>query len=184
MKDNTSYYVILGILSFGKCSGYEIKKRIENEIGYFYKVSNGQIYPALKKLLQQNYASYSVEKSEGKPYKKVYAITDQGNVVLREWLDRSDYPHNEFLLRLYFGSVRPISKNIEMINAYKAVKEKHLEDYDKIAEYFKRNASDKLQDHYCYFTVRYGQLMVQAYLDWCREVVDALEELDKNNKNQ
>ena len=29
MKDNTSYYVILGILSFGECSGYEIKRKLK-----------------------------------------------------------------------------------------------------------------------------------------------------------
>lgn len=182
MKDNTSYYVILGILSFGECSGYDIKKKIENEIGYFCKVSNGQIYPVLKKLLQQKNASYSVKKSDGKPYRKVYSITDQGYAVLKEWLDRKDYPHNEFLLRLYFGSIRPISRNIEMINDFKAVKEKHLETYNNILEYFNLNTIDKLQDYYSYFTLRYGHLMAKAYIDWCNEVVDTLQELDKENK--
>ena len=38
------------------------------------------------------------------------SITDQGYAVLKEWLDRTDYPHNEFLLRLYFGSIRPIKQ--------------------------------------------------------------------------
>lgn len=182
MKDNISYYVILGILSFGECSGYEIKKKIENEIGYFYKISNGQIYPVLKKLLQQNNASYRVEKSDRKPYRKVYSITDQGYAVLREWLDKTDYPHNEFLLRLYFGSIRPISKNIEMVNDFKAVKERHLETYNNISEYFNLKTIDKLQDYYSYLTLRHGQLIAKAYIDWCNEVVDILQELDKENE--
>jgi PadR family transcriptional regulator AphA len=182
MKDNTSYYVILGILSFGECSGYDIKKKIENEIGYFYKVSNGQIYPVLKRLLQQKNASYCVEKNDSKPYRKVYSITDQGYEVLKEWLDRTDYPHNEFLLRLYFGSIRLISKNIDMINDFKAAKERHLETYHGIQEHFNLNTINKQQDYYSYFTLRYGQLMSKAQIEWCNEVVDMLQELDKKNK--
>lgn len=182
MKDSTSYYVILGLLSFGECSGYEIKKKIENEIGYFYKVSNGQIYPVLKKLLQQNNASYRVEKSDGKPYRKVYSITEQGYAALKEWLDKTDYPHNEFLLRLYFGSIRPISRNIEMIKDFMAAKEKHLETYNNIQKYFNLDTIDKLQHYYSYFTLRYGHLMAKAYIDWCNEVVDTLQELDKESK--
>ena len=69
-----------------------------------------------------------------------------------------------------------------MINDFKAVKEKHLEAYNHIQEYFNLKTIDKLQDYYSYFTLRYGHLMAKAYIDWCNEVVDTLQELDKENK--
>jgi PadR family transcriptional regulator AphA len=180
MKENTSYYVILGILSLGECSGYDIKKKIGNAIGYFYKVSNGQIYPVLKKLVSQKYADFRVEKSEGKPYRKVYSITDQGFAVLKEWLDSRDNQHNnELLLKLYFGSVQPISKNIQMIDEYKKIKEKHLEAYDNIAAYFNPGTINTPQEYYSYFTLRFGQVTAKAYIDWCSEVESILQEMDK-----
>jgi DNA-binding PadR family transcriptional regulator len=182
MKENTSYYVILGILSFGECSGYEIKKKIDSAIGHFFKISNGQIYPVLNKLVEQKYASYVVEKDDGKPYRKVYSITDQGYAVLKEWLEREDKQHSEFLIKLYFGSILPIRKNIKMIGDYKSIKEKHLESYHHIAEYFNLETIDKLQDYYSYFTLRYGQIMAQAYINWCDEVMDILGKLDEHKK--
>lgn len=184
MKDNTSYYVILGILSFGECSGYDIKKRIENEIGYFYKVSNGQIYPVLKKLLLQKNASYTVEKEDGKPYRKVYSITEQGYGVLKEWLDRKDHQSNELLLRLYFGSIQPIGKSIQLINDFKAIKEKYLETYNHIEEGFNMSTIEKPQEYYSYFTLRYGQLLTKAYIDWSNEVLSTLQDMEKASEKQ
>ncbi len=181
MKESTSYYVILGIISFGDCSGYDIKKKIDNEIGNFYKVSNGQIYPILKKLVLQKNTTFITEKNDGKPDRKIYAITDQGRAVLKEWMEE-DVVNNELLLKLYFGSNEPISRNIKIVEDLKKTKVKHLKAYDQIAEYFNLSTINQKQDYYSYFTLRYGQTITKAYIDWCDEVIDILEKLDKPQK--
>ncbi len=180
MKESTSYYVILGILSFGDCSGYDIKRKIENEIGYFYKVSNGQIYPVLKKLVAQGNATYSTEKNDGKPDRKVYSITDQGLAVLKEWLEiRMDYQHNnELLLKLFFGSNEPINQNLRLINDFKKLYQNKLDTYNNISEHFNLSTIDKLHGFYNYFTLRFGQLITEAYIDWSDEVIGVLQELN------
>ncbi len=177
MKESTSYYVILGILSFGEFSGYDIKRRIENEIGHFYKVSNGQIYPVLKKLVLQKNATCVTEKGDGRPDRKVYTITEQGLAVLKEWLENDT--GSELLLRLFFGSNLPISKNLELINDIKKKKESHLETYNNIANIFNLSTISETRDYYSYFTLRFGQLLSNAYIDWCNEVTGILHLLDK-----
>jgi len=52
MKENKSKYAIMGMLSMGPVSGYDIKKRFEESLSYFWNESYGQIYPILKKITQ------------------------------------------------------------------------------------------------------------------------------------
>ncbi len=179
MKEGTSYYVILGIISLSDCSGYDIRKKIDHEIGYFYKVSNGQVYPVLRKLVQQKNATFTIEKNDGKPDRKVYAITDQGAAVLKGWLESRHESENELLLKLYFGSNETIGHNIKLLLDYKSAKEACLAAYNKISEYFNLSTIDKQSDYYSYFTLRFGQLIAKAHIDWSDEVINTLRELDR-----
>lgn len=181
-KECTSYYVLLGILSLGASSGYDIKKKIESEIGYFYKVSNGQIYPLLRKLVGENSATFVTEKNVGRPDRKVYTITEKGLGILRQWVtapvDVQIDNENELLLKLYFGSVEPIGYNIALLTQFKEIKEKNLQAYNAIAEKFNLGTVNTLSDYYSYFTLRFGQLVARAYLEWSGEVIGVLKDLE------
>ncbi len=178
-KDNTCYYVILGILSLRPGSGYDIKKTIEYGIGYFYKVSNGQVYPVLKKLMDENHVTCLIQKNEGKPDRKTYTITESGLRVFKNWLETPAFANDgEMLLKLYFGSIEPIKYNIELLTHIKEVKVKQQVAYEEIADRFDTAARAHLSNYYSYFTLRFGQIMTQAYIDWSQEVIDTLREFD------
>jgi len=178
-KDNTCYFVILGILSLRPGSGYDIKKTIESGIGYFYKVSNGQIYPILKKLLNESAVIYTLERNDGKPDKKTYTITQRGLEVFRKWLELPNFNKEEdLLLRLYFGSMEPTKHNVALLNRITEIKEKNLAAYNHIAEKFDLTSRTYLPNVYSYFTLRYGQIIAQATIDWSKEVIGALKELE------
>ena len=49
-RGNRTTHAILGFLTWGPMSGYEIRKRVEESIGNFWSVSFGQIYPELRRL--------------------------------------------------------------------------------------------------------------------------------------
>jgi hypothetical protein len=44
-RATTSRYALLGMLSLGPGSGYDLKKRIEGSLAHFWSESYGQIYP-------------------------------------------------------------------------------------------------------------------------------------------
>jgi len=51
MERSQTAYVILGILAIhDNQSGYEIRKTIQQSVGFFWGESYGQIYPTLKRL--------------------------------------------------------------------------------------------------------------------------------------
>lgn len=104
-KENKSKYALLGVLSLGSMSGYDLKKTIEESVGYFWKENYAQIYPMLKVLEHEGLAVGSTEKHEGKPDRRVYTITEHGKEVLKDWLVEPfggmQVERNELLLKLF-----------------------------------------------------------------------------------
>src|SRR5580698_5529051 len=95
---------LLGLLSMGPMSGYEIRQLIEESIGNFWSESYGQIYPALKRMVADGLAEMKEERAEGRPLKKVYSLTERGRERLREWLDlpvAEQVSRNELLLKMF-----------------------------------------------------------------------------------
>jgi PadR family transcriptional regulator, regulatory protein AphA len=50
---NRTSYAILGLLSQGPKSGYEIKQVVERTISHFWKESYGHLYPTLSRLMDE-----------------------------------------------------------------------------------------------------------------------------------
>lgn len=73
--------LILAILNFQEATGYEIKKlSTEGVYSYFVEISYGSIYPTLSKLEADDLVTVRAEVQDGKPDRKVYAITDAGRI--------------------------------------------------------------------------------------------------------
>jgi PadR family transcriptional regulator, regulatory protein AphA len=105
--------ICLSILYTEESTGYEIRKlSTEGEYSYFVDASFGAIYPALQKLEADGLVTSRVEQQDGKPAKKIYAITPAGR---REFIDSlfdklgEDEFRSEFLLFLRFAAELPQS---------------------------------------------------------------------------
>lgn len=69
----------LAILYDCEATGYEIRKlSTEGEYAYFVEASFGSIYPALARLEADGLVTSRVEQQNGRPAKKIYAITEDG----------------------------------------------------------------------------------------------------------
>ena len=53
---NHTTYAILGILTTNCRSGYAIKQLIDRSLNHFWKISYGQIYPTLKRIVDDGLA--------------------------------------------------------------------------------------------------------------------------------
>src|SRR5215475_5686992 len=80
-------FPILGFLMDSEATGYDLKRRFRDPVGFFYRVSDGSLYPALKKLARDGLVTVRGER-HGRRARKVYAITEQGRArflkMLRE----------------------------------------------------------------------------------------------------
>ncbi len=74
---------VLSILSRKDCYGYELV----NEISHNITISEGTIYPLLRRLMNEGmFTTYLKESSEGPP-RKYYTLTEEGRRVQRELVD-------------------------------------------------------------------------------------------------
>ncbi len=106
-KQSDTKYAILGLLTTGCRTGYSIKQLIDQSLNHFWKISYGQIYPALKQLVDDGLATVTDTTQDGKPDKKEYFLTPKGELELQTWLQLpiKEIPteKNEVLLKIFFS---------------------------------------------------------------------------------
>lgn len=98
--------VCLGMLTDGRASGYDLKKQFESSFGHFFAAGYGSIYPALSTLAKEGLVECEEIAQDGRPDRKVYAITDKGREQLLAALDNPAPTHkirSEFLATMCFA---------------------------------------------------------------------------------
>src|SRR5947208_2564635 len=96
--------VILGMIAFGKRTGYDIKVFVDRTTRHFWAASYGQIYPELKRLEEQGLVRGQPEPSGGRA-RTVYELTEAGVAALEGWLSSDAEPlyelRDEGMLKLF-----------------------------------------------------------------------------------
>ncbi|MDI3403648.1 PadR family transcriptional regulator [Streptomyces cavernicola] len=67
-------------------SGYELARRFERSIGYFWTATHQQIYRALKRMETDGWVDVREVPQRGRPDKKEYSVADLGRAALTSWL--------------------------------------------------------------------------------------------------
>jgi DNA-binding PadR family transcriptional regulator len=170
-------YIILGMLTLGDQSGYEIAKMIKSSTHYFWAESMGQIYPALAQCLKEGLITCK-ESSQSKRVKKTYAITALGKKALAAWLKKEPQPtlvRNELLLKLFFGRNVDNRDNIKHILHQKNLLESELQTCQEIRQQILSQNKSAIDAKYWLITVDYGLKVIQAELGWCNDTLKVLE---------
>ncbi|MBJ7340772.1 PadR family transcriptional regulator [Mycolicibacterium sp.] len=79
-------HAILVSLSEQTGSGYELARRFDRSIGYFWAATHQQIYRTLRTMEDDGWVHVEVVAQHGKPDKKVYGVTDTGRDALSQWI--------------------------------------------------------------------------------------------------
>ena len=128
--------VILGLLSHEDLTGYDIKKRIDGAISFFWKGSFGNIYPALKGMENQGLITKN-DTSVGGREKTTYHITESGSDALKDWLKEEQASNElkyETLLKLFFGGAESREISIHNIEVFEEQIQKDLKVLKKYSE--------------------------------------------------
>lgn len=169
-KENKSRFAILGMLTYGPASGYDIKKTMQGSTAYFWRESDSSIYPMLKELTRDGLVKVSTE-SQGQRERKVYTITKAGRDLLVKWLEApadETFVRNELLLKLFFSNLVPEKQTRKKIAEFKKQllrKKVILQEIEKSLQGEKSESQP-----YWLMTLRYGQLQVETALKWCTEI--------------
>jgi DNA-binding PadR family transcriptional regulator len=74
-------YALLGLLSKGQQHGYELTHAFapDQELGAICRLEQSQLYAFLKKLEHLGYLEGTLEAQEGRPARRMLALTPAGN---------------------------------------------------------------------------------------------------------
>ncbi len=173
----TTTEALLGMLSLGAMSGYEIRQRIEVSIGNFWSESFGQIYPALAKLRRQGLVE--VEET-GRAGRKVYSLTPMGRERLAAWLavmPVARVPRNEMLLKLFFGGNGSVEDTRAQVMAERERFSADLLRYTLLEPEIRRRHAGKAALPFFLSTLRYGIAEARAVMEWADETLRSLNGL-------
>lgn len=172
-------HAILVLLETEPGSGYDLLKQFNERLGYFWNAKHQQIYQELKKLLEQELVSCSLEQQNNKPNKKVYEITEHGIQELKSWLGQSVKPskvNDALLVKLYGGHLVDYETLLKEINDHKILHENTLSRLLDIEKTYHCLPEDKRSCYKLpYLTLRRGIIGEQAWLDWANEALDSIK---------
>ena len=138
----------------------------------------------LKSLVAEKLVCKSVQRGAGKPVRHGYSLTAAGRKELQSWVaEGASVPkveRNELLLKLFFGEEVEVSVNIRHVEEFREGQRQLLEKYNWIEKEIKAtNPADDPNVPYWLMTVRYGQHVRRALLDWCDETLAKLNKMGK-----
>jgi PadR family transcriptional regulator AphA len=169
-------WAILGMLTFGAKSGYDLSKMVEQSIGHFFSPAKSQIYSELRRLVTLGFADVEHVNQTVRPNKRLYSITPEGRRELREWLETSevepDSMRSPFLLKMFFGAL--ISREVLIGQVKQAHEQAQME--LKVLEDLETGISGNPEYFYPNLVLRFGLAHNRASVAWTEQVLHELEQ--------
>jgi PadR family transcriptional regulator AphA len=161
-------YVVLGMVSLGARSGYQIKQDVERSIRFFWTISQAQIYPCLEQLERQGFVT-GTDQPAGRRRRRIYEITDSGRAALASWLTASETIPFELrdvgLLKLFFADALSPADAGALLNLVRLRSEDRVATLTAI-----RTAASELRDDgnaFPLLTLELGIAFHEAMADVC-----------------
>jgi DNA-binding PadR family transcriptional regulator len=165
-------YVVLGMISLGRRSGYEIKQAVEHSIRFFWTISQAQIYPALEDLERERLIR-GKDDPRGRRPRRVYTLTRRGQQVFEDWLTRDeDLPfelRDVGLLKVFFADLLGRDAALALLSTVRRRSEERVAQLDAI-----RPAAASVAEYegysYPLITLRLGVAYHRAMAEECAAI--------------
>lgn len=196
---------LLGLLTYGDMSGYDLEKLFKRSIGFFWKAQISQIYRDLHDMEKKGWLTSDRIIQTDKPNKQVFHITESGMSELDRWLTDYDVSGDfnlriGILVRVFFSLRRPKEELIFLLERYrqgcqKALNELNLGE-DAITNVYKPNLDgasmaksfDPIDcdgkpdpDNMLYLNaaLSYGRHYYAMQMQWCEETIASLKNISE-----
>jgi DNA-binding PadR family transcriptional regulator len=163
-------------------SGYELTRRFDRSIGYFWSATHQQIYRTLRSMEADGWVSATVVPQHGRPDKKVYTVSDTGRAELARWIATplgaarsGEAGVRELAVKLrgaVYGDPKPL---LEQVTALRAERARALNTYRDFEKEFPESQSLRGNALHQYLVLRGGIRTEEGTIDWLDEVAAALE---------
>ncbi len=130
----TVEHILLGLIQGRLTHGYEVYRSLSghSELGTIWRVKRSQLYALLDRLEAEGYIVSTPEPGEGRPPRKMLALTSHGKLALQAWAS-SPVIHGremrlDFLAKLYFAQQTGSEQALALVARQRAACEQWLAD--------------------------------------------------------
>jgi PadR family transcriptional regulator, regulatory protein AphA len=166
---------VLGLLSLGDASGYDLMKLAERSLGFLWQPVKSQLYALLPQLVERGYAVRRDVRQRGRPDKAVYSLTEEGRDALRTSLlvlePEGRAANAIFNFKVFFGDIVGADHVRDTIEARRR---RAFERLDALARV--EQGADRHEDYFPLLTLDLGRDELQAYVRWADRVLAELEQ--------
>ncbi len=176
-------HAILTALLEEDLTGYQLAKKFDVSLGFFWRASHQQIYQELKRLHQREEIHAKEVEQSGKPNKKIYSLTDQGRESLDRWVLAETRPRagkDELFVKMYnvgHSSVEAIAKivrerreeHINRLSLYKRIEDRSYRDPFSLPDNKKG----------IYLALSAGIRQEETFIAWCEEAITLLATVEE-----
>jgi DNA-binding PadR family transcriptional regulator len=172
-------HAILVCLSEEPMTGYELAKRFDSSVGFFWRATHQQIYRELSTLSDKGFVAGKTVAQASRPNKTIFKLTAAGRTELLRWSRQRTQPaavKEELLLRFY------ALKHVDVPDVVEQLRERRRGHQDKLALYERilaRHYSDPtaldLSAKGKLLGLRAGLLLEQHWIEWSADAIAMLE---------
>lgn len=169
-------------------SGYELTRRFDRSIGYFWSTTHQQMYRTLRAMEDDGWVQVAAVAQQGRPDKKVHSVTDAGREELARWITEpfsasggrsgsavTDTRTRDLAVKLRgasFGDVHAVAEQTVTLRAERAAQLQTYQDYEK--RQFPDPSALTGSALHQYLVLRGGVRAEQNSIEWLDEVLAAL----------
>ncbi|MCU0612725.1 MAG: PadR family transcriptional regulator [Candidatus Eisenbacteria bacterium] len=174
-------YAILGFLSYGPSTGYDLKRVFDSTVRHFWPADQSQIYRTLNRLGTQGYVGHELVEQEEKPDRKIYHLTEAGREEFLRWLATPHAPdevREGSLIQVFFAARLPNEEIIRLAELQAEQTRERLQTLEALKPLLEEHAAQIGTRRDVFFwelTLEHGLAMTRAGLKWIESVIRRLK---------
>ena len=162
-------------------SGYDLARRFDKSIGFFWHATHQQIYRELARMEKAGWIASEAAPDGGKTRKRIYRVLSDGQQELQRWTREPAAPmdmRDELMVRLRADAVvGPLGLDIELerrlalhqakLQAYRAIEQR---DFGSDKQPLSREAQIQ------HMILKTGIMYEESWITWSREAIAVLRQ--------
>ena len=167
-------------------SGYELARRFDRSIGYFWHATHQQIYRVLARMEASGWISGEVRAGETAPDRKVFTVTAPGRKELSHWLGQPGEPdgvRDTLMVKLRGAAFDDPTRLLPELERHRIAHADRLSRYRAIESRDFAGALER-QQALQHLVLKSGIRYEQAWLEWCEESMSLLRSFDQSQSTR
>ncbi|GMO67706.1 MAG: hypothetical protein Ta2A_15780 [Treponemataceae bacterium] len=178
-------YGLLGLLNYGKMSGYDMDKVFKDSLAFFWQGQTSQIYRELNAMEKSGWITSEIEFQTDKPNKKWYSLTPGGKKEFMNWLASPEgaiedmlHVRSPFLMRLFFAGELPPEHTAAMLQDVRASCTGALENMavaPENADKYQNMVANPQRAEYWRMVMLFGESYYQSIAQWADSMLSLMK---------